>query len=57
MALFEQRGWSVIINDNLVSQALGLLSILIALLIGISSYVLVPLLFNTINEPSSAIFW
>jgi len=37
MALFQQRGWTVIINDNLVSNALVQLSFIVALLVGITS--------------------
>lgn len=32
MTLFTERGWTVVINDNLVSGALGLMSFTIALL-------------------------
>ena len=35
MTLFEQRGWSVIINDHLVSHALGLMCFVISLLSGV----------------------
>lgn len=32
MTLFEQRGWTVVINDNLVSNALALMGFIIAVL-------------------------
>jgi hypothetical protein len=32
MTLFEHRGWTVVINDNLVSNALGLMGFIIAVL-------------------------
>ncbi len=35
MTLFEQRGWTVIINDHLIGNALGLMSFIIALISGI----------------------
>lgn len=41
MTLFSERGWTVVINDNLVSGALGLMSFTIALLISASSTVLI----------------
>lgn len=34
MALFRERGWTVVINDNLIRNALGLMSFVIALLCG-----------------------
>lgn len=34
MTLFQHRGWTVVINDNLVSNALGLMCFVIALLSG-----------------------
>lgn len=36
MTLFRERGWTVIINDNLISNALGLMCFVIALLNGLS---------------------
>ena len=35
MELFDKRGWTVIINDNLVSNALQLTAITIGLLTGV----------------------
>jgi Plasma-membrane choline transporter. len=41
MTLFEQRGWTVVINDNLVSNALGLMGFIIAVLsLFFSSFIL-----------------
>ena len=34
MTLFRERGWTVVINDNLIRNALGLMSFVIALLCG-----------------------
>jgi len=36
--LFQQRGWTVIINDDLIGSALGLMSLTIGLLCGIVLY-------------------
>ena len=41
MTLFSERGWTVVINDNLVSGALGLMSFTIAILISASSTALI----------------
>jgi len=46
MTLFQERGWTVVINDNLVRNALSLLSLVIALLSGVTS-----LLVSPNNEP------
>lgn len=48
MTLFEQRGWTVIINDNLISRALGLMCFIIALISGIA-----PLIFLTSEDSVS----
>eukprot|EP01083_Nonionella_stella_P084200 233031_1 len=40
MKLFKERGWTVIINDNLVNNALGLMCIAISLLSGIAPVLL-----------------
>lgn len=45
MTLFKERGWTVVINDNLISNALGLMCFVIALLSG-----LVPLAFIVDEE-------
>ena len=37
MTLFEQRGWTVVINDNLIARALGLMCFVISLLSGVVS--------------------
>ena len=42
MTLFKHRGWTVVINDNLVSNALGLMCFVISLMSGA-----VPLAFVT----------
>mmetsp|Transcript_5839 Transcript_5839/g.7446 ORF Transcript_5839/g.7446 Transcript_5839/m.7446 type:complete len:563 (+) Transcript_5839:118-1806(+) len=44
MTLFKQRGWTVIINDNLIRNALGLMSFVIALLSGVVPLMIVSLL-------------
>jgi hypothetical protein len=56
MTLFEQRGWTIIINDNLVSNALGLLSFIIALLIGITSVLFINLTSKDEGD-DQYIFW
>ena len=43
MKLFNERGWTVIINDNLISHALFLMSLVIALMSAVVGvYVLPP---------------
>merc|ERR1719223_234828 len=42
MTLFNQRGWTVVINDHLIRNALALVSITIALLCGIISSLISP---------------
>ncbi len=42
MTLFKERGWTVVINDNLIRNALGLMNILIAVLCGIVPMVFIP---------------
>ena len=42
MTLFNQRGWSVVINDHLIRNALGLVSIAIAFLSVVISSLLTP---------------
>jgi hypothetical protein len=37
MTLFKERGWTVVINDNLVARALGLMCFVISLLSGLST--------------------
>lgn len=34
MTLFKHRGWTVIINDNLITNALGLMCFVVSLLSG-----------------------
>ena len=52
MNLFEQRGWTVIINDNLISHALGLMCFIIALISGIVSLVFVTSE-NSVSNPGA----
>jgi hypothetical protein len=42
MTMFNQRGWTVVINDHLIRNALALVSITIALLSGIISSLVSP---------------
>lgn len=41
MTLFKERGWTVIINDNLISNALGLMCFVVALLSGLVPFIFV----------------
>jgi hypothetical protein len=49
--LFQARGWSVIINDHLVSRALGMMMAIVGVLSGMTGwlvYLMVPSWFNGI---------
>jgi hypothetical protein len=34
MTLFKQKGWTVIVNDDLIQNTLGLFNLVVALLVG-----------------------
>eukprot|EP00978_Attheya_sp_CCMP212_P049028 scaffold606352_cov75-Attheya_sp.AAC.1 len=52
MALFRERGWTTIITDDLVSNTLGLVSLVIGLLTG-GLGVLVQMVFYSSSSLSS----